>query len=54
LRADIERSLRRLKPERFSAGPIPTFLSSQTRNIRDFDFMNQIMPSGRVLFYRTP
>jgi predicted nucleic acid-binding protein len=25
-----------------------------TRNIRDFDFMNQIMPSGRVLFYRTP
>jgi predicted nucleic acid-binding protein len=24
-----------------------------TRNIRDFDFMNQIMPSGRVLFYRT-
>ena len=23
-----------------------------TRNIRDFDFMNQIMPSGRVLFYR--
>lgn len=25
-----------------------------TRNIRDFDFMNQIMPSGRVLFHRTP
>jgi len=25
-----------------------------TRNIRDFDFMNQIMPSGRVLFYRIP
>jgi predicted nucleic acid-binding protein len=24
-----------------------------TRNIRDFDFMNQIVPSGRVLFYRT-
>lgn len=23
-----------------------------TRNIRDFDFMNQIVPSGRVLFYR--
>ncbi len=23
-----------------------------TRNIRDFDFMSQIMPSGRVLFYR--
>lgn len=25
-----------------------------TRNIQDFDFMNQIMPSGRVLFYRAP
>ena len=24
-----------------------------TRNIRDFDFMNQIVPSGRVIFYRT-
>jgi predicted nucleic acid-binding protein len=24
-----------------------------TRNIRDFDFMNQILPAGRVLFYRT-
>ena len=24
-----------------------------TRNIRDFDFMNQILPSGRVLFYRS-
>jgi predicted nucleic acid-binding protein len=24
-----------------------------TRNIRDFDFMNQIVPPGRVLFYRT-
>lgn len=24
-----------------------------TRNIRDFDFMNQIVPSGRVLLYRT-
>jgi predicted nucleic acid-binding protein len=24
-----------------------------TRNIRDFDFMNQILPPGRVLFYRT-
>jgi predicted nucleic acid-binding protein len=24
-----------------------------TRNIRDFDFMSQIVPSGRVLFYRT-
>jgi predicted nucleic acid-binding protein len=24
-----------------------------TSNIRDFDFMNQIVPSGRVLFYRT-
>ena len=24
-----------------------------TRNIRDFDFMGQIVPSGRVLFYRT-
>ncbi len=24
-----------------------------TRNIRDFDFMNQIVPSGRVLFYKT-
>lgn len=23
-----------------------------TRNIRDFDFMNQIVPSGQVLFYR--
>jgi predicted nucleic acid-binding protein len=23
-----------------------------TRNIRDFDFMNQIVPTGRVLFYR--
>lgn len=23
-----------------------------TRNIRDFDVMNQILPSGRVLFYR--
>ena len=23
-----------------------------TRNIRDFDFMNQIVPPGRVLFYR--
>lgn len=23
-----------------------------TRNLRDFDLMNQIMPSGRVLFYR--
>lgn len=23
-----------------------------TRNICDFDFMNQIIPSGRVLFYR--
>ncbi len=23
-----------------------------TRNIRDFDFMNQIVPSGRVLLYR--
>jgi hypothetical protein len=23
-----------------------------TRNIRDFDFMNQILPSGRGLFYR--
>lgn len=23
-----------------------------TRNIRDFDYMNQIMPAGRVLFYR--
>ena len=22
-----------------------------TRNIRDFDFMQQIMPAGRVLFY---
>jgi hypothetical protein len=22
-----------------------------TKNIRDFDFMNQIIPSGRVLFY---
>ena len=25
-----------------------------TSNIRDFDFMNQIVPSGRVLFHRTP
>ena len=24
-----------------------------TRNIRDFDFMNQIVPPGRVLLYRT-
>ena len=24
-----------------------------TRNIRDFDVMNQIVPQGRVLFYRT-
>jgi len=24
-----------------------------TRNIRDFDLMNQIVPRGRVLFYRT-
>lgn len=24
-----------------------------TRNIRDFDFMQQIVPAGRVLFYRT-
>jgi len=24
-----------------------------TRNIRDFDLMNQILPAGRVLFYRT-
>jgi hypothetical protein len=24
-----------------------------TRNIRDFDFMNQIVPPGRLLFYRT-
>jgi len=24
-----------------------------TRNIRDFDFMSQIVPPGRVLFYRT-
>jgi hypothetical protein len=24
-----------------------------TRDIRDFDFMNQIVPPGRVLFYRT-
>ncbi len=24
-----------------------------TGNIRDFDFMNQIVPSGRVVFYRT-
>ena len=24
-----------------------------TRNIHDFDFMNQIAPAGRVLFYRT-
>lgn len=24
-----------------------------TRNLRDFDLMNQIVPSGRVLFYRT-
>ena len=24
-----------------------------TRNIRDFDFMNQIVPSGRVVYYRT-
>jgi predicted nucleic acid-binding protein len=24
-----------------------------TRNLRDFDFMNQIAPAGRVLFYRT-
>jgi hypothetical protein len=24
-----------------------------TRNIRDFDFMNQIVRSGRVLLYRT-
>jgi hypothetical protein len=24
-----------------------------TRNLRDFDFLNQIVPSGRVLFYRT-
>lgn len=24
-----------------------------TRNIRDFDLMNQITPSGRVVFYRT-
>jgi predicted nucleic acid-binding protein len=24
-----------------------------TRNIRHFDFMNQIVPPGRVLFYRT-
>ncbi len=23
-----------------------------TRNIRDFDFMNQIVPAGRVLFYQ--
>jgi predicted nucleic acid-binding protein len=23
-----------------------------TRNIRDFDFINQIVPSGRMLFYR--
>jgi hypothetical protein len=23
-----------------------------TRNIRDFDFMSQILPPGRVLFYR--
>ncbi len=23
-----------------------------TRNIRDFDFMNQVVPTGRVLFYR--
>jgi predicted nucleic acid-binding protein len=25
----------------------------RTRNIRDFDFMNQIVPPGRVIFYRT-
>ncbi len=24
-----------------------------TRNIRDFDFMNQVVPAGRTLFYRT-
>jgi len=24
-----------------------------TRNIRDFDLMNQILPEGRVVFYRT-
>jgi hypothetical protein len=24
-----------------------------TRNIRDFDFMNQLVPTGRTLFYRT-
>ena len=24
-----------------------------TRNIRNFDFMTQIVPSGRVLFYRS-
>jgi predicted nucleic acid-binding protein len=23
-----------------------------TRNIRDFDYLNQIVPAGRVVFYR--
>jgi predicted nucleic acid-binding protein len=25
-----------------------------TRNVRDFDFFNQLVPAGQVLFYRTP
>jgi len=25
-----------------------------TRNIRDFDFLSQLVPTGRVVLYRTP
>ena len=24
-----------------------------TRNVRDFDLLNQLVPDGRVMFYRT-
>jgi predicted nucleic acid-binding protein len=29
-------------------------LTTLTRNVRDFDLLNQLVPDGRVMFYRTP
>lgn len=81
---NLARSLRRLKPQRFSLSlprrhdadldfvdlappPGPAALNDATiylhaperaytvltRNICGFDIMNQIVPPGRMLFYRT-
>jgi predicted nucleic acid-binding protein len=29
-------------------------LTTLTRNVRDFDLLNQLVPDGRVIFYRVP